>query len=174
MNVFLRLATMDDSSFIFETRSDPKASTFLGGEPSSLFEQQAWMAGYMSRHAAGREYYFVICDAKSNSACGLLRLYNFQAEQCEWGSWVLIDARPTGAAIQSAYLSFQFSFSVLRLKSTKLYVSKQNVRALRLYRLFGFSISHELPEDYEMILRSSTFFSQEAHWAKLLAGTGVN
>ncbi|MFN6005938.1 MAG: GNAT family N-acetyltransferase [Paracoccaceae bacterium] len=174
LNVSLRLATMEDSAFIFETRKDPRRNEFLGGEPRSLFEQEAWMEGYLSRHAAGQEYYFVISDAKSGAACGLLRLYNVQAGQCVWGSWVLIESRPSGAAIESAYLSFRFIFNSLRLASARLRVHKRNIRALRLYMLFGFSVSEDLPDEYEMVLDALTFFSQEAHWAKLLSGPGIN
>ncbi|MFM7853502.1 MAG: GNAT family N-acetyltransferase, partial [Flammeovirgaceae bacterium] len=153
---------------------DPRRNQFLGGEPCSIFEQEAWMEGYLSRHAAGKEYYFVICDSKSGAACGLLRLYNVQAGQCVWGSWVLIESRPSGAAIESAYLSFRFIFNSLRLASTRLRVHKRNVRALRLYMLFGFSVSENLQDEYVMVLESHTFFSQEAHWARLLSGPGTN
>lgn len=173
LSVFLRLATLNDCEFIFETRKDPERSLFLGGEPDSVPEQAAWLQRYFLRHLAGEEYYFVICDSLSGSPCGLLRLYEVQAEHCTWGSWVLIASRPSGAAIKSAYLSFEFVFNVLGLASTKLRVHKHNNRALYLYMLFGFEVSVDLIEEYEMILSSSKFFSQKEHWLSLLSGAGA-
>lgn len=171
LNVFLRPSTLDDAKFIFETRRNPNLNSFLGGEPTSLAGQMEWQKNYLLRHAAGEEFYFIICKCQSGEACGLLRVYDIKDSACTWGSWVLVKSRPAGSAIQSAFLSFKFIFNELNLNSAKLKVHKANIRALRLYTLFGFQIDLELEEEYAMSLSSCRFASQVEHWSCLLART---
>ena len=170
MNVFLRLATISDCSFIFQTRVNPELGEFLGGPPKSLEDQIAWFHRYSERNARREEFYFVICDAESASPCGLLRVYDIRNEHCTWGSWVLVKARPQGSAIASAFLSFRFIFEELKLSHVKLRVHRENVRAQRLYHLFGFEVTSSLEQEDEMTLHADKFSSERGRWLELLSG----
>ena len=86
--------------------------------------------------AAGQEFYYVI-ERKDRTRCGLVRLYDFDAESFTWGSWILDESKPRKAALESAVLIYQIGFLGHNFGSAIFEVLNKNSHTLAFHRRFG-------------------------------------
>ena len=110
----LRAIGDSDAEFLVGLRSDPELNQFLNSSTDSVQDQLDWFADYYFRND---DYYFVIETLASHLPQGVIALYNVdrQSMDGEWGRWIL---KPDSlAAIESAWLIYQFAFRVLGLQS---------------------------------------------------------
>jgi len=112
-NLTLRLIKPNDAAYVHGLRTNPMYNGHLSKVTGTVQDQRAWIEGYKAREAAGQEFYYVI-ERKDGSRCGLVRLYDFDAESFTWGSWILDESKPQKAAIESVVLSIGLGFELLQ------------------------------------------------------------
>ena len=108
----LRPVANADVPFIIQLRGNTERSRYLHPISLRVEDQLAWLSEYYHRPD---DYYFVIERMDNNQAEGLISLYDIDhiKKQGEWGRWILV---PNSlAAIESAWLIYQFAFECLKL-----------------------------------------------------------
>jgi RimJ/RimL family protein N-acetyltransferase len=132
----LRLVTIEDAAYIHGLRIDPAYNTHLSAVTGTVEGQRKWIEDYKSREAAEREYYYVI-ERSDNIRCGVVRLYNLEADSFTWGSWILDHNKPAKAALESAFLVYKTAFQVLMLNRAVFEVRRENAHTIAFPRRFG-------------------------------------
>jgi RimJ/RimL family protein N-acetyltransferase len=148
-NLTLRLIEPDDAAYAYGLRTNPLYNSHLSRVIGTVEDQRQWIEGYKAREAAGQEFYYVI-ERKDGTRCGLVRLYDLEADSFTWGSWILDENKPHKAALESAVLSFGVGFEVLQRDLARVDVRVDNTHATAFYRRLG------MTETYRTAHLSST------------------
>jgi len=132
-----RDAAVDDAEFILGLRTDETKSRHLSRTSGALADQQAWLAAYAQRDG---EAYFVI-ESLAGDKLGTVRLYDArvidgQGSFC-WGSWILSDAAPSSAAIESALMVYAYALDTLGFTNAHFQVNLANERVCAFHERFG-------------------------------------
>jgi RimJ/RimL family protein N-acetyltransferase len=128
-----RDAAVDDAGFILGLRTDELKSRHLSRTSGALADQQAWLAGYGQRDG---EVYFVI-ESLAGEKLGTVRLYDAQGDSFCWGSWILSDAAPSSAAIESALMVYAYALDTLGFTNAHFQVNLANERVCAFHERFG-------------------------------------
>jgi RimJ/RimL family protein N-acetyltransferase len=127
-----RNATVDDAAFILSLRTDAEKSRYLSAVSGGLAEQGAWLERYAD---AVDQAYFII--EYQGTSIGTVRLYDPQGESFCWGSWILINSRPTHAAMESALMVYSYATEHLGFTAAHFDVRKGNQRVWQFHERFG-------------------------------------
>lgn len=133
----LRLAQPSDAAYIYGLRIDPSYNRYLSKVTGTVQDQEDWLRRYKERENSGSEYYYVIERQADAQPCGLVRLYDFEADHFRWGSWILDQHKPAKAALESAFLIYVQGFERLGLQKSLFDVRKDNERTLAFHSRFG-------------------------------------
>jgi len=142
-NLILRLIEPEDAAYVHSLRSNPAYNTHLSTVTGTVDDQRAWIEDYKSREAQGQEFYYVI-ERKDGTRCGLVRLYDIEAESITWGSWVLDENKTHKAALESAVLSFGIGFDVMERNVANVDVRSENKHATSFYHRLGMTETHRI------------------------------
>jgi hypothetical protein len=142
-NVVFRNANKEDAKFILQLRTDPAKGKYLSATNADLDAQTAWLERYGSDNS---QIYFIIED-RNGVPYGTIRIYDVQGDSFCWGSWILRDGRPSGFAVESAVLIYQFALS-LGFKKSHFDVRKENTSVWEFHERFGALRIEERDEDY--------------------------
>ena len=140
-NLTLRLIKPEDAAYVHSLRSNPAYNTHLSKVTGTVDNQRTWIEDYKSREAQGQEFYYVI-ERKDGTRCGLVRLYDIEAESFTWGSWILDENKPPKAALESAVLSFGIGFDVMKRAVANVDVRLENKHATSFYERLGMTETH--------------------------------
>jgi RimJ/RimL family protein N-acetyltransferase len=144
----LRLIQPEDAAYVHSLRNNPAYNT-------------------KSREAHGQEFYYVI-ERKNGTRCGLVRLYDIEAESFTWGSWILDEKKPRKAALESAVLIYTIGFDGLACDRAVFDVRNDNIHTLAFHRRFG---AHEVASDELNVYfnyEQSQFAVGQTHYLNLL------
>ena len=168
-NLILRLIEPEDAAYVHSLRSNPAYSTHLSTVTGTVDDQRTWIEGYKSREAQGQEFYYVI-ERKDGTRCGLVRLYDIEAESFTWGSWILDENKPRKAALESAILIYEVGFDGLGCDHTVFDVRNDNSYTLAFHRRLDARgiATDELNVYFNYEQRQ--FDSDRPHYLKLLNG----
>ncbi|MDB2574473.1 GNAT family N-acetyltransferase [Planktomarina temperata] len=111
-NLVLRLIVPDDAAYVYGIRTNPSYNSHLSQVSGTIMDQREWIINYKAKEAKGEEFYYVI-ERKDGKRCGLVRIYDIEAESFTWGSWILDENKTRKAALESAVLSFGIGFDAL-------------------------------------------------------------
>ncbi len=128
----LRNAGPDDAPFIFALRTDPEKARYLSPVSPHLEDQRDWLARYQT--GTGQAYFII---EHGGQAIGTIRLYDAQGDSFCWGSWILTDARPRQAAVESILMVFIYAIDHLGFRRTHFDVRAANARAIAFYDRIG-------------------------------------
>lgn len=145
-NLALRLITPDDAAYVHGLRMNPAYNEHLSEVQGTAEDQRRWIEGYRTREDEGREFYYVI-ERKDGQPCGVVRLYNLEAESFTWGSWILDANKPPKAALESAVLSFGIGFEAFHRQTAIVDVRINNEHAQAFYRRLGMIETHKTETD---------------------------
>lgn len=109
--VRLRPVTMDDAQYIYQLRTTPELTRFIGEISDAYDVHIAWMESYFNREG---DYYFII-ELISGIKTGAISIYDVKDESANWGRWIIDKAYPVAPA--SAWLMYSIAFNVLGLSS---------------------------------------------------------
>jgi len=136
-SLVFRDAAQDDAAFILGLRTDEAKSRHLSRTSGLLADQQAWLAAYAGRDT---EAYFII-ENLAGEKLGTVRLYDARVIDGEssfcWGSWILSDAAPSSAAIESALMVYAYALDTLGFTNAHFQVNLGNERVCAFHERFG-------------------------------------
>ena len=167
-NLILRLIEPEDAAYVHSLRSNPAYNTHLSTVTGTVDNQRTWIEDYKSREAQGQEFYYVI-ERKDGTRCGLVRLYDIEAESCTWGSWILDENKPHKAALESAVLSFGIGFDALGVQLANVDVRVANEHAAAFYRRLGMVETHRTDQDIFFNYTREQFDTGRTHHLKQLS-----
>lgn len=130
-----RLVNETDADFIFRLRTDPLLSQFLSKTDGSVEDQVQWIKKYKEREVQKLEFYFI--TEVENERKGLNRLYNFDSNSFEIGSWLFMQDTQSPVAILSDLAARDFGFGDLRFDFCRFEVRKDNKSVLNYHKLFS-------------------------------------
>lgn len=133
----LRAVTAEDAAYIWSLRRDARYNTHLSAVSGTVADQRDWIARYRTREAQGTEFYFIVRRRDDGRRCGTVRVYGIADGAFTWGSWILDEAKPRGAALDTALLVYHFGFVVLGLDRAVFDVRRDNLHTLRFHDRFG-------------------------------------
>lgn len=129
----LRNAGVADAAFILSLRTDADKSRHLSQVSGSLQDQVDWLG----RYARSDDQAYFIIEARDGTPLGTVRLYDAQGESFCWGSWILKDGAPTGAALESALLVYRYAIDALGFRAAHFDVRIDNEGVWSFHERFG-------------------------------------
>jgi hypothetical protein len=130
----LRLVNKEDASFIYLLRSNQLRNKHVHTIGADVNAQIRWIEEYKDRELKGLEYYFIVSDV-ANKPYGTTRIYNFDKNSFETGSWVFLEDTPLGMAIIGDIMGREIAFDQLGFDFCKFEVRKDNKTVLQNYHL---------------------------------------
>ena len=134
--VRLRLVQESDAEFILKLRLDSRYQQFLSPVSPDVDAQKRWIRNYKVHEAEGQQFYFMI-ERNDGIPCGTVRVYDLQADSFCWGSWILNENKTRTAALESAFLVYQFGFGDLGFKKSRFDVLKENTAVVSFHQKMG-------------------------------------
>lgn len=134
--VRLRLVTEQDAEFILQLRLDDKYNQFLSSVTPDLQSQKDWIRKYKDDEQSKKQFYFII-ERLDGTPCGTVRIYDLRDESFCWGSWILNENKTRYAALESAFLVYQFGFEELGYEKSHFDVMKGNQKVISFHKKMG-------------------------------------
>lgn len=157
--IILRLITIGDAEFIVNLwANNPLVSTFISPILPTIDSQTKWIENYKQKEQLGLDYYFVAQDLNSNRY-GTVRLYNFDAESFELGSWIFMPNSPFGMAVKTHIIGLSIGFELSKTDYCRVTVRKANTRVLKYLENFKPLIIKENDIDFYLLLLKENFYS---------------
>jgi len=135
--VMLRLVEESDAEFILALRTDSKYNQHLSQVTGSVSAQAEWIRKYKDDEKKKNQYYFIIERNADGVRCGTVRIYDIREDSFSWGSWILNEDKTRFAALESAFLVYQFGFEILNFKKSHFEVRKENSKVLSFHEKMG-------------------------------------
>ena len=145
--VQLRLVEESDAEFIISLRTDEKYNKHLSAVTGDIDAQINWIRRYKEDEANKQQFYFII-ERLDGVRCGTVRVYDFVGNSFCWGSWILNEDKTRYAAIESAFLVYQFAFDELGFQKCHFDVRKGNDRVISFHEKMGAARTGETELDY--------------------------
>lgn len=169
-NLALRLIRPEDAGYVHALRRDPAYNRHLSEVRGTVDDQRRWIEAYKEREASLHELYYVI-ERRDGTRCGLVRLYDIDAERFTWGSWILDGNKPPKAALESAVLVYSIGFDCLGLTRSDFDVRKKNARTLGFHSRFGANEIGRIGDDVLFTYPRSRFIADRGGYLAILQGT---
>lgn len=132
----LRLVEETDAEFILKLRLDQRYNRFLSLVSSDIKDQTRWIREYKADEAAKNQFYFII-ERNDGVPCGTVRVYDLREQSFCWGSWILNEDKTRYAALESAFLVYDFGFSELGYEKSHFDVMKGNDKVISFHKKMG-------------------------------------
>ncbi len=134
--IAIRPVVEEDANFITGLRVDERYNTFLSAVSGDVEAQRQWIRRYKEDEQAGLQYYFII-ERLDGTPCGTVRIYDIRQDSFCWGSWILNEDKTRYAALESAFLVYEFGFSHLGLCKSHFDVRKGNEKVISFHQKMG-------------------------------------
>ncbi|WP_185267783.1 GNAT family N-acetyltransferase [Halopseudomonas xiamenensis] len=138
----MRLVEEEDAEFILALRLDENYGKYLSSTDASVSKQRQWIRRYKQDEQAGIQYYFII-ERLDGVRCGTVRVYDLREDSFCWGSWILNQEKTRYAAVESAFLVYQFGFEELGFAQSHFDVMKDNQRVIAFHQKMGAEVVGE-------------------------------
>lgn len=123
----LRRATASDAALILSLRLDPAKNAFLSETPPDIDAQRRWLS------VERNELYFII---ETDHPVGTVRLYDQRGTSFSWGSWILADDAPKGAAVETMRMVYMIGLD-LGFTASHFEVRKGNANVWQFHERMG-------------------------------------
>lgn len=164
--VVMQLVTEQDAQFIVDLRLN-KRNKYISKTDPDVPKQIEWIKKYKIREENQLEYYFIVKDIDGTS-WGTTRIYNFQNNEFEVGSWVFLENAPGGIAIKADIIAREMAFEVLNFEICKFEVRKDNKKVLRYHYGYQPTVVAEDDLNFYFKLDKASFYRQRDKLLKLL------
>ncbi len=167
--VSLRLIESSDADFVLKLRLDDRYNQFLSSVSSDVSAQREWIQRYKSDEAKGTQFYFII-ERNDGKPCGTIRIYDLRQDSFCWGSWILNEDKTRYAALESAFLIYEFGFDSLGFKKSHFEVMKGNEKVISFHKKMGaVQVGEDAENFYFEISKESVEFNKSALMQRLLS-----
>lgn len=153
----MRLVEESDAEFILKLRLDERYNKHLSNVNPEVQAQKEWIRKYKKDEAEGKQFYFII-ERLDGTLCGTVRIYDLLEESFCWGSWVLNEDKTRYAAIESAFLVYQFGFDELGFKKSHFSVRKGNKSVISFHKKMGAVQVGDAEQDLLFEITKGAFF----------------
>lgn len=143
----MRFVEETDAEFILKLRLDERYNQFLSNVNPDVQAQKDWIRKYKADEAAKKQFYFII-ERLDGTPCGTVRVYDLREDSFCWGSWILNEDKTRYAAIESAFLVYQFGFDELGFNKSHFDVRKGNAGVISFHKRMGALQTGESELDY--------------------------
>ncbi len=143
----MRFVNEADADFILSLRMDSRYNQFLSDVVPSVQAQKEWIRKYKVEEKDKKQFYFII-EKIDGTPCGTVRIYDLRKDSFCWGSWILNENKTRYAALESAFLVYQFGFDILGFKKSHFDVRKGNERVISFHEKMGAIKTNESDDDY--------------------------
>nr|WP_223840756.1 GNAT family N-acetyltransferase [Pseudomonas extremaustralis] len=150
-----------DAEFIVSLRTDEKYNKHLSAVTGDVEAQVDWIRRYKEDEANKQQFYFII-ERLDGVRCGTVRVYDFVGDSFCWGSWILNEDKTRYAAIESAFLVYQFAFGELGFQKCHFDVRKGNDRVISFHEKMGATRTGETELDYLFQIAKETVSDSRA------------
>lgn len=162
--IYLHLVEESDAEFILALRTNPKLNTYISHTSLDINDQIKWIQDYKNRENQGIEYYYVSKDMFGNKH-GTIRLYDFDANSFELGSWIFMPNSPLGMAVKTHIIGLEIGYEMLKATHCRITVRKKNISVLRYLEDFKPDIVGEDELDFHLIILKENFYSRKKQLA---------
>ena len=163
----IRYVEESDAEFILKLRLDKNYNQFLSDVNPDVQAQKDWINKYKIDEAEKRQFYFII-ERNDGVPCGTVRIYDLKKDSFCWGSWILNEDKTRYAAIESAFLVYQFGFDELGFNKSHFDVRKGNERVISFHRKMGaVKISEDDLNEYFNISKEAVLEAKQKLSAKI-------
>lgn len=163
----IRLVEESDADFILKLRLDKKYNQFLSSVNPDIQAQKDWIKKYKIDEMEKKQFYFII-ERNDDIPCGTVRIYDIQGESFSWGSWILNEDKNRYAALESAFLVYQFGFEELGLKKSHFEVRRGNEKVISFHKKMGaVKTSEDDLNEYFNISREAVLEARKKLGAKI-------
>lgn len=163
----IRLVEESDAEFILKLRLDEKYNQFLSDVNPDMQAQRDWIKKYKNDELLKKQFYFII-ERNDGVPCGTVRIYDIKGDSFCWGSWILNENKTRYAALESAFLVYQFGFNELGLKKSHFEVRKGNEKVISFHKKMGaIKMSEDELNEYFNISQEAVLKVQKKLSAKI-------
>lgn len=155
--ITLRPVEEEDAEFILKLRTDSELGRFISPTSPKIDDQVKWIQEYKVREKAGLEYYFIAQDQIGNRF-GTIRLYNFDVNSFEIGSWLFRSDSPMGMAVKAHFIGFEIGFENLEKEYSRFEIRKKNKPVLRYMKDFITTLVGEDELNFYFTLTKENFY----------------
>lgn len=158
--IYLHLVEESDAEFILTLRTNPKLNAYISNTSLDINDQIRWIQNYKIREKQGSELYYISKDMFGNKH-GTIRLYDFDTNSFELGSWIFMPNSPLGMAVKAHMIGLEIGYEMLKATYCRITVRKKNLRVLRYLEDFNPEISAEDDLDFHLILSKENFYQRK-------------
>ena len=137
----VREIKVNDAEYIHKLRTDETLSKYISKVNDDVEDQRQYIIKYLNDNTKKRiSFYFILENSTTGKRCGTVRIYNFNDDVFEWGSWVLDENKSRYAAMETAILIYEFAFNVLGFDRSEFKVNKSNEKVVSYHKKSGANI----------------------------------
>lgn len=140
--IILRTVEEDDADFILSLRLNNKLGRYISKTDDDIKKQIEWISAYKAREKNKDEFYFINVGENSEKF-GVCRIYDFNSDSFESGSWLFDPNAPKGFSVLSDLISRDYGFEELKFPICRFNVNKMNNTVLNYNSLFKPTIVDE-------------------------------
>lgn len=162
-----RTVVEEDAPFILELRTNAALSKYLSDTHPNIQQQLDWIKAYKQREKQNEEVYFISLNDKGDRQ-GLNRLYNFEKDCFEIGSWIYRPGLDTSVAILGDLAARDYGFETMGFSYCKFMVRKANLSVVKYHLRFKPEKTGETEIDYFFRLSYDGFRKQRDKLLRIL------
>lgn len=153
----VRLVNQDDASFILSLRANQNRTKYMMTLDDNIENQRMWIQEYKKREKEGLDYYFIYCDAEGKRI-GVNRASNvdFNAKTSKSSSWIAVEGLKY-EPLKMLIIGNEIIFNSIGIETSWGEVQKNNSRAIKIFKLFGYKLNDIGTEYYDFSLSKSDF-----------------
>lgn len=154
--IYIRPLQHDDAKVSYNWRNDRRIWEHTGSRPNqkiTLSMELDWIKGILTKTSEKR---FAICISSTDEYVGNVQLTDIKNGQAEFHIFIGEPAYwGKGLGEKATTMILELAFDKLNLKRIYLFVSKDNIGAIKLYKKTGFDIEAEYDSQYRMAIEKT-------------------
>ena len=153
----VRLVNVDDANFILSLRANPNRTKHMMTLDFSLESQKEWILEYKKREKEGLDYYFIYSNIEEKPI-GVNRIshLNLNAKTGKSSSWIAVEGLKY-EPLKMLLIGNEIVFNLIGFDMSWGEVNKNNSRAIKIFKLFGYKLKDVGTEYYDFTLINSDF-----------------
>jgi len=138
-----------DAEYLYSLRTNEGYSKYISKVSNGVEAQQKYIKQYeLDNESKRTSFYFIFENKRTNTRCGTVRIYNFEHDKFEWGSWILDENKSRYAALETAILVYEFAFNALGFDKSEFEVNKENSGVVSYHKRTGAEVIGEDATNY--------------------------
>lgn len=153
----VRLVNEDDADFILSLRANPGRTKFMITLDNEIESQKKWIQEYKQREKEGLDYYFIFSNVE-DIPIGVSRIshIDFDAKTGKSSSWITVEGLKF-EPFKILIFTNEIIFNSLEIEMSWGEVHKNNSRAIKIFKLFGYNLKDNKTEYYDFSIVKNNF-----------------